>query len=42
MNVKKWITMGKSKSFDGSAKISSKFINKSKIDIFNLNFSLKK
>ena len=33
---------GKAKSFDGSAKISSKFINKSKIDIFNLNFSLKK
>lgn len=32
----------KAKSFDGSAKISSKFINKSKIDIFNLNFSLKK
>ena len=43
MNVKKMDYHGKKqKAFDGSAKISSKFINKSKIDIFNLNFSLKK
>ena len=40
--AKRRTTLGNFKGFDGSAQISNKFIDKSTINIENINFSLKK